>query len=245
MNRLAQPPLVSTEISEQGHFHIDLLPLCSPTPRSEGSSTPSSPWGTRAGLTSFPTSPIGFHLVPNLGFVIRFRMGDTSGKLHWYSCNSRTALIIVHHNQILRKSPIFNYETKCSNNHTIHIFQIVYGACWAIIDSKKGSFRTIIWRRNQMWGTFLTVSVSLFNCDLKSLLLKCIHPLVCRTNVQTSLLLYSFCLSQCYVVHTQKKEVTVFLSYVSFVVLVVICNLLLVSFSITCVLIIWLISILT
>lgn len=41
MDRLAQPPLVSTEISEQVRFHIDLLLLCPPTPRFEGSSPPS------------------------------------------------------------------------------------------------------------------------------------------------------------------------------------------------------------
>lgn len=40
MDRLAQPPLVSTEISEQVLVHIDFLLLCLPTPRFEGSSPP-------------------------------------------------------------------------------------------------------------------------------------------------------------------------------------------------------------
>lgn len=40
MDRLAHPPLVSTEISDQVQFHIDLLLLCPPTPRFEESSHP-------------------------------------------------------------------------------------------------------------------------------------------------------------------------------------------------------------
>lgn len=62
MDRLAQPPLVSSEISAQVQFHID-LPLCPPRPRFEGSNLTPAPHtlppsttscGSQAGLTPPP-----------------------------------------------------------------------------------------------------------------------------------------------------------------------------------------------
>lgn len=84
MDPLAQPPLVSTEISEQVLVHIDFLLLCPPTPRFDPSRPPNTLLTQRITGWVDSSPPVGvtgnkfkFYLMPSLGFAIKFRMEGT------------------------------------------------------------------------------------------------------------------------------------------------------------------------
>lgn len=84
MDPLAQPPLVSTEISEQVLVHIDFLLLCPPTPRFEGSRPPNTlltqritGWVDSSPPVGVTSNKFSLYLTPSPGFAIRFRMEGT------------------------------------------------------------------------------------------------------------------------------------------------------------------------
>lgn len=84
MDPLGQPPLVSTEISEQVLVHIEILLLFPPTPRLDRSRPPNTLLTQRITGWVDSSPPVGvtsntfrLYLIPSLCFAIRFRMEGT------------------------------------------------------------------------------------------------------------------------------------------------------------------------
>lgn len=118
MDRLAQPPLVSSEISAQVQFHIDLLLLCPPRPRFEGSNLSHSLplhlllWITGCLKVFQEINRFRPYLEPFKGLIIRLRLRrghlrESSDASQWPPSSGTWELVwhhpsLTHHyNQIL------------------------------------------------------------------------------------------------------------------------------------------------